>query len=357
MEKIAVRIKKYIGLPIFGSLAFLLMSAAYQHKGKPHAGNHQAVLDTISIAVMGDLMLGSSYPSTDYLPDTADGNILRCAMPWLQSADLRIGNLEGAIADTVSVYKDCGDGKNCYAFRTPFYIAKWFVDAGFNYLNLANNHSFDFGPNGARSTLDFLKNNNIRTSGVLQHPLDTLTVRGTCIGFVSFAPHKNCLDLNNDSLVEAYTRLAKAQCDVLIVFFHGGAEGATKMHVPPGHELFFDQDRGDIRKFTRLCIDAGADAVIGSGPHVVRGMELYKNKLICYSLGNFATYHLFNLKPPMNVAPLLQLKVTQKGDIVSTKIVSFLQHGEGIPKPDSSRQAKNMLRTLSLKDFGYEGIK
>ena len=338
-------------------ILFLIPAMAQTKKtNTPAPAKKINTIDTISISIVGDLMVGSSYPSSVYLPPDSEGNILSYAIPTLSKTDLRIGNLEGAIADTVHVFKDCGDGKNCYAFRTPCKEALWYKQAGFNYLNLSNNHSYDFGPNGSASTVAFLSDNNIRTSGILQHPFDTITVRHTVIGFLSFAPHKNCLDLNNDSLVTSYVRQVRGLCDVLVVFFHGGAEGASRMHVPEGHELFYEQDRGDIIHFTHLCIDEGADLVIGSGPHVVRGMEFYNGKLIAYSLGNFATYHLFNLKPPMNVAPLLRVRITSKGELVSTRVVSFKQKGEGIPVPDDKFTAYKMLKELSSYDFCYNHV-
>ena len=62
----------------------------------------------------------------------------------------------------------------------------------------------------------------------------------------------------------------------MIVLFHAGAEGADRAHVPHGHEHAFGEDRGDLRAFARTAIDAGADVVLGSGPHVLRGLELYR---------------------------------------------------------------------------------
>jgi len=311
--------------------------------------------DTISISIVGDMMIGSSYPSPHLLPPEHEGNILQHAIPFLQETDLRIGNLESVISDSAAVHKKCGVTQ-CYAFCTPSRYARWYKEAGFEYLNLSNNHSFDFGPDGIQHTLDFLRQQQIRTSGVWQHPVDTLTVRNTRIGFVSFAPHNNCLDLNNDSLVQAYITQLRPRCDVLLVFFHGGAEGTTRTHIPRKREFYYGQDRGDVMRFAHLCVDAGADIVVGSGPHVVRGMELYKDKLIAYSLGNFATYSLFNLKHPYNLAPLLQVKITRQGALVEHKVLSFLQHGEGIPKPDTALQAMKLIKALSEQDFGYEGV-
>jgi Bacterial capsule synthesis protein PGA_cap len=311
--------------------------------------------DTISISVVGDLMVGSSYPSPSLLPTDSEGNILQYAMPQLAKTDIRIGNLECAVSDSAHLFKDC-TGSQCYAFRTPYRCARWYTDAGFNYLNIANNHSFDFGMAGVENTLSFLQRNNIRTSGSLQHPFDTLTVKGVLLGFVSFAPHTNCLDLNDDSLVQAYIAQIKPLCNVLIVFFHGGGEGASRKHTPHGHEIFLGQDRGDVRHFAHMCIDAGADLVFGSGPHVVRGMESYNGKLISYSLGNFATYHQFNLKFPNNVAPLQQIKVTRTGTVTENKVYSYLQEGEGIPVADTAMNAYKMIRTLSEEDFGFKDV-
>jgi len=316
---------------------------------------HEPETDTISISIVGDLMVGSSYPSAYFLPRDTEGNILQAAMTLLQSTDLRIGNLESAVSDNAPLYKQCG-GNQCFAFRTPLKYAQFYKDAGFDYLNISNNHSFDFGMKGVEHTLDFLGKNNIRTSGVPQHPIDTLTVRNTKIGFASFAPHNNCLDLNDDSLVKATIATLRPMCDVLIVFFHGGGEGASKKHTPKGREIFFGQDRGDVRHFSHMCVDAGADLVIGSGPHVVRGMELYKEKLIAYSLGNFATYHQFNLKYPNNIAPLLQVKITNKGNLAENKVFSFLQEGEGVPKADSTMGAFRLIQALSEEDFGFKEV-
>lgn len=311
--------------------------------------------DTISISVVGDMMVGSSYPSSIYLPLPEEGNILQHAMPLLRQTDLRIGNLESAVSDSATVYKQCGLTQ-CFAFCTPLKYAKWYKEAGFEYLNLSNNHSYDFGYTGVQHTLEFLRSNNIRTSGITQHPFDTLTVRNARLGFVSFAPHSNCLNMNNDSLVQAYIAQVRNLCDVLIVFFHGGAEGTTRTHTPKKREIFLGQDRGDVMHFAHLCVDAGADMVLGSGPHVARGMEVYKEKLIAYSLGNFATYHLFNLKHPYNIAPLLQVKITDKGALVDQKIFSFIQTGEGVPVPDSAMLAYKMIHRLSAEDFGFTNV-
>ena len=105
----------------------------------------------------------------------------------------------------------------------------------------------------------------------------------------------------------------------MIVGFHGGAEGATHQHVLEGDETFLGEDRGDLRRFTHAAIDAGADLVLGSGPHVVRAMEIYKGKLIAYSLGNFATYGPFNLNAENGLTLVLEAHLAPDGTFLQRK--------------------------------------
>ena len=88
--------------------------------------------------------------------------------------------------------------------------------------------------------------------------------------------------------------------DVVIVSFHGGAEGATVMHVPFTEEEYYGEPRGDVALFAHRMVDAGADLIVGHGPHVVRGIERYKDRLIAYSLGNFATFLANALRQPLS---------------------------------------------------------
>ena len=161
-------------------------------------------------------------------------------------------------------------------------------------MGLANNHAMDFGLEGRASSRQVLDAMQIAHTGEVGD-IARLTVKGRKVAIIAFATYPgayNLLDLE-ESLQTI--RAAKAESDLVIVGFHGGAEGATHQHVLEGDETFLGEDRGDLRRFTHAAIDAGADLVLGSGPHVVRAMEIYQGKLIAYSLGNFATYGPFNL--------------------------------------------------------------
>ena len=118
-----------------------------------------------------------------------------------------------------------------------------------------------------------------------------------------------------------------------------------------GDEEYLGYNRGSVYRFAHEVVDAGADVVFGHGPHVIRAMELYKDRLICYSLGNFATYRRFNLRGPNGIAPIVKVHVDVGGAFLSGEVVPVYQPGEGGPRIDPSRRAIAKLMELSEADF------
>jgi hypothetical protein len=183
-----------------------------------------------------------------------------------------------------------------------------------------------------------------------------LTVKGRKIAIIAFATYQgafNFLDL--DASLQTI-RAAKAESDLVIVGFHGGAEGATHQHVLEGDETFLGEDRGDLRQFTHAAIDAGADLVLGSGPHVVRAMEIYKGKLIAYSLGNFATYGPFNLNAENGLTLVLEAHLAPDGTFLRGQAYPVKQEKPGGPKMDAEMKILPVLRNLSTADFPQSAI-
>ena len=111
------------------------------------------------------------------------------------------------------------------------------------------------------------------------------------------------------------------------------------------------EDRGNIYEFSRFMIDNGADIVFGHGPHVLRAVDLYKDRFIAYSLGNFATYKRFNLSGGRGLSPLIQVTVNSEGEFIRGKIISARQVGLGIPKLDNSNGAAKEIKRLTELDF------
>jgi hypothetical protein len=297
----------------------------------------------------------------DGLPPDSGRRLLLAATPALQG-DLVIGNLEGVLADTGTSEKCIAHigrrtevRENCYAFRTPTYLAARLKDAGFTHLNLANNHSGDLGEPGRTTTVATLDSLRLAHYGpVGSIALDTIR-RGdslsvvALIGFSTYPFSYNLLEMDRSvAVVDSVRSLA----DIVLVTFHGGAEGPEAQHVDTMPEFLAKEPRGELRRWAHAMIDAGADAVIGHGPHVLRGIEFYHGRPIAYSLGNFATYRGFSLKGALGITAVLRLEWSGTGDFLSGTITPMVQAPRQGPAPDPERRAIQLIRSLSEADFG-----
>jgi len=327
----------------------------------------------VRLAFVGDINLGTSTLPDGVPPDSGKGQLDR-ARPSLQG-DLVVGNLEGVLADTGTSVKCLrrlsakeqrrrrmkGDTStvatrtNCYAFRTPTFLAPRLIDAGFTHMNLANNHANDLGLAGRETTEQVLQANGMKLYGPLGSISvdtirrgDSLTTVGL-IGFTTYPYAYNLLDIERSAVVVDSIR---PSVDLLVVTFHGGGEGARAVHTPETAESLGREPRGDLRRWSRAVIDAGADAVIGHGPHVLRGIEFYRGRLIAYSLGNFATYRGFNLAGPLGITGVLQLEFNPDRKLARARLIPLTQLPRQGPAPDPDKAALHLMRRLSKEDFG-----
>jgi len=321
---------------------------------KPHMDtivNVPEKIDTLTIVAVGDMMLGTSFPDKSLLPPDSGKQLLKYVSPIIQKANLAFGNLEGCILNQGGTVKKCSDPKRCYAFRQPEYVAKRLVEAGFDVVSVANNHVSDFGQQGRESTAAVLKKNNLHFAGLETCPWDTFTIGRIRYGFTAFSVNSGTNKIQNYGLLDAIVKRLDTISDVVIVSFHGGAEGQDHRHVTRQTETYIGENRGNVYEFARRAIDDGADLLIGQGPHVPRALDVYKGRLILYSLGNFCTYHRFSLEGHASVAPLLEIKISAKGKFISGKIYSFRQLGEGGPTPDMNSRSLSDIRELTLHDI------
>jgi len=295
---------------------------------------------TLNIIGVGDIMLGTNYPSAKYLPANKGRNLLRSVNDILKKADVTFGNLEGTILDKGPTIKHC---KKCYAFRMPEYLADNLVTAGFDVVSIANNHARDFGDRGLRNTIKVLTKLNIESAGLrkrsetetadLLNNRETATFErnGVKYGFAAFAPNVGTVDIRNIPYAQEIVQQLDQANDIVIVSFHGGAEGTAHQHVRRKTEHYYGENRGNVHEFAHAVIDAGADIVFGHGPHVTRAVEVYNKRFIAYSLGNFCTYGRFSLRGATGVAPIIDVKVKNgpdletKGEFVKAKITQIRQ--------------------------------
>lgn len=306
----------------------------------------------VTIVGVGDMMLGTNYPSSSYLPANGGKDLLKDVLPILTEADVTFGNLEGTILDKGGTVKRCKNPSLCYAFRSPESYVQHFVAAGFDVVSLANNHSGDFGPEGRRRTKQVLETNDIEYAGLAGTDETTIfTINGIKYGFCAFAPNSGTCDIRNISKAKQIVAQLEEVSDIVIVSFHGGAEGASHQNVPKKTETYYGENRGNVHQFSHAVIDAGADVVFGHGPHVTRSMELYKDRFIIYSLGNFCTYGRFNLRGPAGIAPIIALELEQDGRFVKGQITPVYQQKTHGPKIDPQKRAIAKLKELSKIDF------
>jgi len=308
----------------------------------------------LSIASVGDMMIGTDYPH-NHLPDDDGIGFLADVAAFLSSADVTFGNLEGVLLDGGEPGKKCSNPNACYLFRSPTRYAHHYRAAGFDVLSLANNHARDFGEEGRSSSMQAIAAAGMHHSGRVDD-FASLEVNGISVAVLAYAVTKNSNMMLDYELAFETVAAFAATHDIVVVSFHGGAEGADVTHVPFADEEYYGEPRGDVVWFARGVVDAGADLVIGHGPHVVRGMERYKDRLIAYSLGNFATYYGISVAGVKGIAPILTTTLDGNGAFVEGNIVSTIQLRPAGPSIDPKQRALNLMRGLSIEDFGEPGL-
>lgn len=320
-------------------------------RAKPAPPPLPDVEGTISIAAVGDIVMGT--PTFGFPPE--GGKTFFDGVADLLSGDIVLGNLEGTLS--VGGAPRCSeDEENCFSFQTPPEYARWLKRAGFTTLNLANNHAYDFGAAGLAQTRAALKARELRHTGAPGQI--TLHRRGKIrVAVVGFSTFRWAADMRDIPAAIELVEEATRRAHIVIVTMHAGAEGAQHQHVAPGVERFLGQNRGDVVRFARAAVNAGADLVVGHGPHVLRGMEWHRGRLIAYSLGNFGAYNAFNLATPRQYGGILKATLNADGSWARGKLVATRLEGKGLPVRDRAEHAHRLVRKLSRADFPKKAVR
>ncbi|GAA2464784.1 CapA family protein [Agromyces soli] len=298
----------------------------------------------VSIGAVGDVLmhdLGHGVP--------ADGGAAHfdAVRPWF-SQDLVTGNLEQVIADDPG-YDKCDGDADCLAFRSAPDTARH-LD-GFDLMNLANNHTGDFGPVGYADTRANLAANSIRSVGDRNEIVCT-RIGDTTVAVIGFAPYRDTNRVTDLRHARRLVAAAAASAEVVVVHAHMGAEGPTANVVAPGPEVAYGEQRGDVVAFSHAVVDAGADLVIGHGPHSLRGMEFYRGRLIAYSLGNFGGGGVFGAEQATRYGAYLDLTLDADGRFAGGRVrsIDFAYEG-GAPRPDPEGAAARLMAEFGARDF------
>jgi len=303
----------------------------------------------IRITAVGDIMLGTNFPDDRLAPE--DGaQLLKAMTPILNKADITFGNLEGVLMEGGEAAKKCKNSTSCYVFRSPPHYANYLKSAGFDVLSIANNHARDFGEEGRTASMQALDAVKLRHTGRVGD-IAQWQVKGVSVSWIAYAPFGGSYDLLDIPLAVKQIKLLAKNSDLVLVSIHAGAEGKEVSHIPFKNEMFYSEDRGDVVKFSHAVIDAGADLVIGHGPHVPRALELYKNRLIAYSLGNFLTYQGIRITGKNGVAPVLNVTLSAEGKFKQGKIISARQYRPQGTQLDQKQEAAKIIQQLTQSDF------
>jgi hypothetical protein len=312
----------------------------------------------ISFVAGGDTMMGSDLRKGAAGLAPGDGDVLfDDVRAVLQGADVAFLNLEGPLADDLPSSK-CGPGSSsCYAFRTPTRYAGALQRAGIDLASLANNHAFDVGPAGQASSMAALDAVGIAHAGRWG---DVAKVEREGVKIAMVAAHSGvcCLNVNDIRELQAAVADADRDADLVVFSFHGGKEGAGARHVPGEVEVAWGERRGDVKALAHAVIDAGADLVLGHGPHVLRAMEVYRGRLVAYSLGNFMGYRQFGTAGGYGGRTvLLEAELAGNGVLVSARLHPLALDGDSVPRPDPGKDGLQHVRELSAADFPRTGVK
>ena len=277
---------------------------------------------SLRLRAVGDVMLGTDFPA-GVLPPDDGARMLEAVSDLLSDADLSFANLEGPVCDGGETRK-CNPNKpagSCYAFRSPARYGQYLQQAGIDVVSTANNHSGDFGEFCREQTELNMDRLGIAHSG---RPGDVarMQVNGLQVALIGFHTNAATHDVRDVATARA-----------------------------PGQETFYGENRGELRVFAHAVVEEGADLVLGHGPHVLRGMEVYQDRLVAYSLGNFATYGRFNLSGNLGIGAVLEVSLDREGRFAGGRLFATRQEGKGVPVPDEQGRAIDLVRQLSQQDF------
>jgi poly-gamma-glutamate capsule biosynthesis protein CapA/YwtB (metallophosphatase superfamily) len=307
--------------------------------------------DGISVIGVGDIMMGTNYPNSSYLPPNDGKDLFKPVKHILKNATVTFGNLEGVLLNDGGTVKKCNNPDLCYAFRMPESYAEHLVNAGFDMVSIANNHTGDFGSEGRKKTVEVLEKKGIAFAGLLEYPQTVVIRQGIRFGMAAFSPNTGTVSIHDLNNAKRIVKELKQYSDIVIVSFHGGAEGATNQNVKCKTEMYYGENRGNVCAFAKAVIDAGADIVFGHGPHVTRSVDIYKDRFIIYSLGNFCTYGRFNLRGENGIAPIVKVYVERTGKFIRAEVTPIIQINRGEPIIDERNRAIRSLQRLLKEDF------
>lgn len=325
----------------------------------------------VRVCTGGDVTLGTNLipgwaatASTRYgmrvdpFPDP--DSLLAPLRPLVADADVVLLNVEGAIGEGVPARRKCAPNSTaCYAFRQQVEVAGALrrVAGGAEVVgNVANNHAADAGRPGWRETMRHLEEAGVHVTGADSVPTVVVTAEGDTVAFLGFSVWIGP-DARDLAAVRRIVGRAAERYGRVVVTMHMGAEGRAAQRTPDSTETFYGENRGNMVAFARAAATAGADLVVGHGPHVMRAAEWQGRTLILYSLGNLLTYGPFSLAEPLNRGAIACAVMDPEGTVVEASLRATRQVPPGRAGADPTGKSVALTDSLSRLDFPETGAR
>ncbi|EDS77439.1 encapsulation protein CapA [Clostridium botulinum C str. Eklund] len=292
----------------------------------------------ILLSAVGDCTLGrdDKYSYESSLPQVLKQNnnnysyIFKNVSSIFKNSDISICNFEGTLTTSTS------KASKRFTFKAPLDYAKILTAGNIDGVNLSNNHTMDYMQQGFEDTKKALKNENINFFG--GDNVWIKEVKGMNLGFLGYKGFSDTPDLLG-KIKNHVTNLKKQNC-IVIINFHWGVEGNYTPNEVQKH-------------IAHYSIDNGAYLIIGHHPHVLQSIEKYKNKLIFYSLGNFAFGGNKNPKDKDSMIAQVKFKITNNTlssydfRILPCKISSVNYKNDYCPTPADEDQKSSIINKIN----------
>ncbi len=310
---------------------------------------HIVAQNEVRLAFAGEVNVGNNYGSHSEQPlDVA--HLFAEVSSHLKAADVAFGTLGTVLIDIDGTPNRANLIGSHKLTRVSEEYSTALREAGFTALNLANSHVADFGIEGLQTTMNSMRRAEIEFAGLkAMHDYHTFERSGTKYGFIAFGTSIHTLSMADSTLIHNMVAGLADQCDIVVVAFSLNETMATMhtSHTPTRTTTHMQQ----AVSFAHTCVNAGADIVYGNGFGQPLPIELYKDRLIIYDLGNFCTPYGTSYTGGQGTAPLADVRLFADGTFKSAKINSFKQTGSTGPVADNSHEAARVIKALTERHF------
>jgi hypothetical protein len=293
----------------------------------------------LRIAAVGDLVFSEN--------SQVNRLAFRDFAPYLNQADLALGNLEGAITTHPTPRKPYIPGRS-YAFRFPVDTADVLKRANFHILSIANNHSNDYGPIGFADTQQHLSAAGLEHTG-LKGSFVIRQVKGLRVGVIALAHYPA---YNNVLEIEATARLVtevRSKADVVVLFYQLGGEGDAHALLSNDDAVFLGEQRGNARRFAAAMVKAGASALIGHGPHLVRAAECIDGVPVLHSIGNFVSSGGLSVRSLANLTVFAEIVFDPSGRFKGVRVIPATFDKDRLPIIDPTGRALHLINGFNRR--------